>query len=76
VTWTGDASHRNLTTRSPEVLVLGFVIPRVPKSRRDRGPLKSQLTCVSAFQRIGYRGLENQVVGVASSEVAIEPKSR
>jgi hypothetical protein len=69
-------SHRDLAARSSEYWVLGFAIPRSPKSRRDKGPLKSQLTRASAFRRIGYRGLENRVLDIASCEVAIEPKSR
>jgi hypothetical protein len=43
--------------RSPEILTLGFAIPRSPKSRRDKGSLKSQsseLIGVSA-----YRGRES-----------------
>jgi hypothetical protein len=31
---------------------------------------------VSAFRRIGYQELETRELGIASSEVAIEPKSR
>jgi hypothetical protein len=35
-----------------------FANTQSPKSRWDRGPLKGQLTCASAFRRIGHRGLE------------------
>jgi hypothetical protein len=68
---TGGISHQDLAARSPEILALGFAIPRSLKSRRDKGPLKSQLTCASAFRRIGYWELENQVLDIASREVAI-----
>jgi hypothetical protein len=70
--WRTDGiSHWDLAARSPEILALGFAIPQSPKSRRDKGPLKSQLTCASTFRRIGYRELENQVLDIASREVVI-----
>jgi hypothetical protein len=42
--------------RSPEILTLGFTIPRSPKSRRDKGSLKSQsseLIEVSTYRESG-----------------------
>jgi hypothetical protein len=73
---TGGISHRDLTTRSPETWALEFANPRSPKSRRGNVTLKSQLVSISEFWHIGTRELENQVFGIASSEAAIELKSR
>jgi hypothetical protein len=60
----------------PEHLTSGFTILRSLKARQDKGSLKGQPTCISTFQRIGYWGLENQELGIASSEVTIESMSR
>jgi hypothetical protein len=45
-----------------------------PKSRRDKGSSKSQLTCISEFWRIGTQESENQVLNIASCKVAIKRK--
>jgi hypothetical protein len=61
-------SYRDLAARSPELLTLGFAISRSPKSRHDKGSLKSQrseLIGVSAYHESGVgkvNGLISQVV--------------
>jgi hypothetical protein len=67
---------RDLAARSPEVLVLGFASCEGPKSRRDKGPLKGQLSCASALRHIGCRELENQGFDIASREAAREVRPR
>jgi hypothetical protein len=72
--WRTDGiSHRDLTARSSQISMLGFAISQSLKSEvpRDKGPLKSQLTCTSEFWCIGYRKLENQVLDIVSGEVTI-----
>jgi hypothetical protein len=67
---------QDLTVRSPKVLVLGFVSCEGPKSRRDKGPLKGQLSCASTLRHIGCRELENQGFDIASRKAAREVRPR
>jgi hypothetical protein len=60
----------------PEVLALGFASCEGPKSRQDKRPLKSQLTCASALRHIGCRELKNQGFDIASHEAAREVRPR
>jgi hypothetical protein len=68
---TGGMKPSGSRHEKSRVLALGFVTPRSMKSRRDKGPLKIQLTCASTSRHIRYWELENQVLDIASREVAI-----